>query len=190
MHKNTQSAAKCVHFRKSQKVTNHSTLLGNGHWPLPPRGVAKMPEHGRQTAFPSLCWFGISRSCLLFVNYTGGVSGTPSAQIRSLWISSSDVHLYTVQYTVDTLLEKLADDAIAQLYVTKLQTISLYLSKIYVTQSYALVSSVTYSEICQKNVLTVQGADGIVAIFGRSCNLGAKQVLTPQKVRNFTAKTK
>ena len=48
-----------------------------------------------------------------------------------------------------TLLENLADGAIAQLYVTKVSTISLHLTKLYVTQSFAIASSVTYSEICK-----------------------------------------
>ena len=45
-----------------------------------------------------------------------------------------------------TLLEHLADDAIAQLYVTIFSTIFLYLMKFYVTKTLA-IASVTYSEI-------------------------------------------
>ena len=50
-----------------------------------------------------------------------------------------------------TLLENISDDA--QLYVTKfvlLQSISLYWTERYVTQSFAISSIVTYSKICQK----------------------------------------
>ena len=46
------------------------------------------------------------------------------------------------------LLEKLRDDA-AKPYVTKCSTIFLYLTKLYVTYSFAIASSVTYSEIRQ-----------------------------------------
>ena len=46
-----------------------------------------------------------------------------------------------------TLLENLTDDAIAQLYMTIFSTISLYLTKRYVIQSFAIASTVTYSEI-------------------------------------------
>ena len=38
--------------------------------------------------------------------------------------------IYKHKETVSTLLESLTDDAIAQLYVTKLSTISLYLTKL------------------------------------------------------------
>ena len=48
-----------------------------------------------------------------------------------------------------TLLENLADDAIAWLSVTKLSIVSLYLTKLYVVQSFAIASTVTYSEIRQ-----------------------------------------
>ena len=51
-----------------------------------------------------------------------------------------------------TLLENISDDAIAQLYVTKFLIISLYLTKLYFTQNFAIASSVTYSDIC-KNLL-------------------------------------
>ena len=54
-----------------------------------------------------------------------------------------------------TLLENLTDDTFAQLYATRFSTISLYLTKLYVTQSFAISSSVTYSKICQ-TFLTVQ----------------------------------
>ena len=46
-------------------------------------------------------------------------------------------------------LEKLIDDTIAQLYAYVTKTISLHLTKLYVTRSFALASSVTYSEIRQ-----------------------------------------
>ena len=46
-----------------------------------------------------------------------------------------------------TLLENCTSDAIAQLYVTKFSTISLYFIKVYVTESYAIASLVTYSDI-------------------------------------------
>ena len=46
--------------------------------------------------------------------------------------------------------------SIAQLYVTIFSTISLYLTKLYVTQSFALASSVTYSEIRQNFSNSVQ----------------------------------
>ena len=48
-----------------------------------------------------------------------------------------------------TLLKDLTDDAIAQLYVTKFLTISLYLTKLYVLQSLTIASAVKYSEIHQ-----------------------------------------
>ena len=40
--------------------------------------------------------------------------------------------------TKTTLLENLTDDAIAQLYVTKFSTISLYVTELYVTKSFAI----------------------------------------------------
>ena len=43
----------------------------------------------------------------------------------------------------------LTDDVDAQLYVTKVSTISLYLRKLFVTWSLAIASSVKYSEIRQ-----------------------------------------
>ena len=46
-----------------------------------------------------------------------------------------------------TLIENLSDDGIAQLYVTKFSTISLNLTKLYITQSFAIASFVTFSEI-------------------------------------------
>ena len=46
-----------------------------------------------------------------------------------------------------TLIENLSDDGIAQLYVTKFSTISLSLTKLYITQSFAIASFVTFSEI-------------------------------------------
>ena len=51
------------------------------------------------------------------------------------------------------LLENLSG---AQLTVTKISTISLYLTKLYVTQSFAIASSVTYSEIRQNLSDSVQ----------------------------------
>ena len=51
---------------------------------------------------------------------------------------------------LSALLENLTNDALAQLYVTKFSTISHYLTKLYVTYSFAIASSVTYSEIRQK----------------------------------------
>ena len=48
-----------------------------------------------------------------------------------------------------TLLENLTDDVIAEIYVTKCLTISLYLAKLYVTYSFAIASSVKYNEIRQ-----------------------------------------
>ena len=48
-----------------------------------------------------------------------------------------------------TLLENLLDDAIAELYVSKIVTISLYLTKLYLRHSFAVASSVTYNEIHQ-----------------------------------------
>ena len=57
----------------------------------------------------------------------------------------------------NTLSEYLTYDAITYLDVTKISIISLYLTKLYVvTSSFAIASSVTYSEIRQ-NFLTVQG---------------------------------
>ena len=47
------------------------------------------------------------------------------------------------------LLEYITDDAIAQLYVTKFSTISHYFTKLFVKQSFAIASSVTYGEIRQ-----------------------------------------
>ena len=47
------------------------------------------------------------------------------------------------------LSENLTGDAIAQLYVTKFSTIFLCLTKLFVTYSFALASSVTNREICQ-----------------------------------------
>ena len=51
-----------------------------------------------------------------------------------------------------TQLESLTGDAIALLYVTKFSTISLYLTKLYVTYSFTIASSVKYSEIRPKLV--------------------------------------
>ena len=48
-----------------------------------------------------------------------------------------------------TLLENFTDDAIGKLYVTKFLTFSLYLTKLNVTERFAIASSVTYSEIRQ-----------------------------------------
>ena len=47
------------------------------------------------------------------------------------------------------MLENLTDDAIAKLYVNKFSTISLYPTKLYVTWSFVIASSVTISEIRQ-----------------------------------------
>ena len=49
-------------------------------------------------------------------------------------------------------------------YVTKFSTISLYLTKLYVTNSFAIASSVKYSEICQ-NFLTVCSSYGNCAVW-------------------------
>ena len=46
--------------------------------------------------------------------------------------------------TYYTLLEHLTNDVIAQLYVTKFSTISLNLPKLFVTQSFAVASSVIH----------------------------------------------
>ena len=73
-------------------------------------------------------------------------------------------HLWHRQSMQRTLLKNLTNDAIAQLYVTKCSTISLYLTKLYVTQSFAIVSSVKCSEICQ-TFLTVYRS--YVAFFWR-----------------------
>ena len=51
--------------------------------------------------------------------------------------------MLNVEYMAHALLENVTDDTIAQLYVTKFTTISLYLTKLYVTQSYAIASSQT-----------------------------------------------
>ena len=45
--------------------------------------------------------------------------------------------------------ENLTNDNIDYLFVTKWQTISLYLTKLYVTLSFVIASSFKYSEICQ-----------------------------------------
>ena len=47
------------------------------------------------------------------------------------------------------ILENLIDDAIALLYVTKFSTISFFLTKLCVTYSFAIASSVAYSKIHQ-----------------------------------------
>ena len=55
-------------------------------------------------------------------------------------------------FAANTLLENLTYDAIAQLnsfYVTTFSTISLSLTKLYITQSFAITSSVKYREIRQ-----------------------------------------
>ena len=54
---------------------------------------------------------------------------------------------YSIQ--LHTHLEILTDDAIAQLYVTKFSTISLYLTKLYAKQSFAIASLVKFSGIRQ-----------------------------------------
>ena len=59
---------------------------------------------------------------------------------------------FTLQYSIKnsyTLLENLTNAAIVKLYVTNFFTISLYLTKLYVTKSFAIASSVMYSEIRQ-----------------------------------------
>ena len=78
--------------------------------------------------------------------------------------SICDLHIYSVSifygfltfsflsqfssfYIQYTLLENLTNDAIAKPYVTKCSTIFLYLTKLYVTLSFAIASSVKYSEI-------------------------------------------
>ena len=63
--------------------------------------------------------------------------GYPCGQQGSTWVCSS------------TLLCNVSDDANAQLYMTKSLTSSLFLTKLYVTQSFAMASSVKYSEIRQ-----------------------------------------
>ena len=54
--------------------------------------------------------------------------------------------------TLLTLSENLADNA----FVKKYSTISLYLTKLFVTYSFAIASSFTYSAISAKTFLTVQ----------------------------------
>ena len=49
-----------------------------------------------------------------------------------------------------TLLDKLADNANTKLYVTKFSKFSIFLTKLFVTKSFAIASLVTYSEIHQK----------------------------------------
>ena len=66
--------------------------------------------------------------------------------------------LFSLMYT---MLENLTDDANAycivssSLYVIKCSTFSFYLTNLYVTQSFAIASSVTYSEIIAKTFLPV-----------------------------------
>ena len=57
-------------------------------------------------------------------------------------------------HSAHTLLENVSDEAsayclLSSTYVTKFFTISLYLTKLYVTESFAIASSITYSEIRQ-----------------------------------------
>ena len=54
-----------------------------------------------------------------------------------------------ILFSAATLLEHLDDGANAYFYVTKFSTIPRYLPKLYVTKSFAIMSSVTYSEIRQ-----------------------------------------
>ena len=87
----------------------------------------------------------------------GQSDGSGSSQISRLRLRNSahkmrvaqDISINRVgnQVQQDTLLDKLTDDAIAQLYVTKFSTISLYLTKLYATKRFAIASSVTCSEI-------------------------------------------
>ena len=49
---------------------------------------------------------------------------------------------------------------LSSMYVTKFSTISFYLTKLYVTLSFAIASSVTYSEIRQNLFKSEQGAHG------------------------------
>ena len=64
------------------------------------------------------------------------------------------LHLLPLCHTnICALLDNLSHDANPQLSVTKLSNIFLNLTKLFVTQSFAIASSVTYSEIRQKFII-------------------------------------
>ena len=74
----------------------------------------------------------------------------------------------------------LTDDVDAQLYVTKVSTISLYLRKLFVTWSLAIASSVKYSEIRQNfsksesvgtRIIKCQGCQHIYIMYVKILNL-------------------
>ena len=58
--------------------------------------------------------------------------------VKTVWVKSLTLGSFIHVLHTLTLLENSTEDAIAQLYVTKFSTISLYLTKIYVTQSFAM----------------------------------------------------
>ena len=68
----------------------------------------------------------------------------------------SIIRLVRTSVRVQALLENLTNDAFASLSVMKMSIISLHLTKLYVTQSFAMASSVTYCTAkSAKNFLTV-----------------------------------